>query len=244
MKNFRSAIQFLTVLPAGRAAEFDAPGMLPWFPLVGLLLGGLLALFDSFACRWWSPAVVAVLDVVLLTAMTGAFHLDGLGDTADGLFSHRPKEKTLEIMKDSRIGAMGAVALGSVLALKWAGISGLSDHRSLLLILVPAYARGGILIAMRCLEYGRPGGGTGLPFFSRKLAGRHFWALAATMLLSLGLGPIALALPLNAGFVLLTAGVIAYYKRRLGCVTGDMLGAMTEATEAGLFLIASMGGIR
>jgi len=62
------------------------------------------------------------------------------------------------------------------------------------------------------------------------------------MLLSLGLGPMALQL--NVGFVLLTAGVIAYYKRRLGCVTGDMLGAMTEATEAGLFLIASMGGIR
>lgn len=242
MKNFRSAIQFLTVLPAGRAAEFDAPGMLPWFPLVGLLLGGLLALLDSFASRWWSPAVVAVLDVVLLAVMTGAFHLDGLGDTADGLFSHRTREKALEIMKDSRIGAMGVVALGSVLALKWAGISGLNDHRSLLLILVPAYARGGILAAMRCLEYGRPGGGTGLPFFTRKPAARHFWALAAAMLLSLGLGPMALRL--NVGFVLLTAGVIAYYKRRLGCVTGDMLGAMTEATEAGLFLIASMGGIR
>ena len=242
MKNFRSAIQFLTVLPAGRAAEFDAAGMLPWFPLVGLLLGGLLALFDSLASRWWSPAVVAILDVVLLAIMTGAFHLDGLGDTADGLFSHRPKEKTLEIMKDSRIGAMGVVALISALALKGAGISGLNDHRSLLLILVPAYARGGILFAMRCLEYGRPGGGTGLPFFTRKLAGRHLWALAATMLLSLGLGPMALRL--NAGFVLLTAGIIAYYKRRLGCVTGDMLGAMTEATEAGLFLIASMGGVR
>lgn len=242
MKNFRSAIRFLTVLPAGKAAEFDASGMLPWFPLVGLLLGGLLALFDSFAARWWSPAAVAVLDVVLLAGMTGAFHLDGLGDTADGLFSHRSKEKTLEIMKDSRIGAMGVVALSSVLALKWAGISGLNDQRLFVLVLVPAYARGGILFAMRCLEYGRPGGGTGLPFFTRKIAGRHFWALAVTVLLSLGLGPMALRL--NAGFVLLTAGVIAYYKRRLGCVTGDMLGAMTEATEAGLFLIAAMGGIR
>ena len=242
MKNFKSAIQFLTVLPVGKAAEFDAPGMLPWFPPVGLLLGGLLALFDAFACRWWSPSVVAVLDVVVLAIMTGAFHLDGLGDTADGLFSHRTRERALEIMKDSRIGAMGVVALSSVLALKWAGISGLDDHRSLLLILVPAYARGGILIAMRCVDYGRPGGGTGLPFFARKPHGRQFWALIATILISLGLGPAALRL--NAGFVLLTAGIVVYYKRRLGCVTGDMLGALTEATEAGLFLIASMGGIR
>lgn len=242
MKNFRAAIQFLTVLPAGKLGDFDAPGMLPWFPLVGLLLGGLLALFDSFASRWWSPAAVAVLDVVLLAGLTGAFHLDGLGDTADGLFSHRPKEKTLEIMKDSRIGAMGVVALSSVLALKWAGISGLNDHRLFLLALVPAYARGGILFAMRWLEYGRPGGGTGSLFFTRKIAGRQFWALAVTVLLSLGLGPMSLRL--NAGFVLLTAGVIAFYKHRLGCVTGDMLGAMTEATEAGLFLIAAMGGVR
>jgi adenosylcobinamide-GDP ribazoletransferase len=242
MKNFRSAIRFLTVLPAGKDAEFDPPGMLPWFPLVGLLLGGLLALFDSFASRWWSPAAVAVLDVVLLAVLTGAFHLDGLGDAADGLFSHRPREKTLEIMKDSRIGAMGVVALACVLGLKWAGINGLVEHRALLLVLVPGYARGGILFAMRFLEYGRPGGGTGLPFFTRKLAGRHFWALAAAVLLSVGLGPMALRL--NTGFVLLTAGVIACYKRRLGCVTGDMLGAMTEATEAGLLLIASMGGVR
>jgi adenosylcobinamide-GDP ribazoletransferase len=216
--------------------------MVPWFPLVGLMLGGLLALFDSIASRWWGPAAVAVLDVALLAILTGAFHLDGLGDAADGLFSHRTREQTLEIMKDSRIGAMGVVALTSVLALKWAGIGGLSDHRALVLVLVPSYARGGILFAMRFLEYGRPGGGTGLPFFTRKLAARHFWALAAAVLLSLGLGPMALRL--NAGFVLLTAGVIAYYRRRLRSVTGDMLGAMTEAVEAGLFLIASMGGMQ
>jgi adenosylcobinamide-GDP ribazoletransferase len=242
MKNLRSAIQFMTILPAGRAGEFDAAGMVPWFPVVGLLLGVLLALFDSLVVRWWDPPIVAVLDAVLLVVMTGALHLDGLGDTADGLFSHRPTEKILEIMKDSRIGAMGVVAIGLVLAVKWAGLSGLHDHRFLSLVLVPAYARCGILLAMRFLEYGRPGGGTGLPFFTRKLGGRRFWALAATMLLSLGLGPAALWL--NAGFVLLAAGIIAYYKRRLGCVTGDMLGAMTESTEAGLFLIAAMGGIR
>jgi adenosylcobinamide-GDP ribazoletransferase len=242
MKNFRSAIQFMTILPAGRAREFDAAAMVPWFPVVGLLLGVLLALFDSLAAHCWDPPTVAVLDVALLVVMTGAFHLDGLGDTADGLFSHRPKEKMLEIMKDSRIGAMGVAAICLVLAVKWAGLNGLRDHRLLILILVPAYARCGILLAMRFLEYGRPGGGTGLPFFARKLGGRHFWALAATVLLSLGLGPMALRL--NAGFLLLAAGIIAYYKRRLGCVTGDMLGAMTESTEAGLFLIAAMGGIR
>jgi adenosylcobinamide-GDP ribazoletransferase len=240
VKDFRSAIQFLTALPAGKAGEFDAAGMVPWFPAVGLLLGGLLALFDCLAARWWGPATAAVLDVVLLAVMTGAFHLDGLGDTADGLFSHRPKEKMLEIMKDSRIGAMGVVAICAVLAVKWAGLSGLRDHRLLVLILVPAYARCAILLAMRFLEYGRPGGGLGLPFFGRRIGLGRFWGLAATLALSLGLGPQAVRL--NLAFFLMAAAAIGYYRRRLGCVTGDMLGALTEVTEAGLFLLASMGG--
>lgn len=242
MKNLRAAIQFITILPVGRSDHFDAMGMIRWFPVVGLLLGAGLAGFDQVVGRLWSPPAVAVLDVIFLAAVTGAFHLDGLADTADGLCSHRSKEQTLEIMKDSRIGAMGVVVLSSVLALKWAGISGLGTHRVLVLILIPAYARGAILCAMRWLEYGRPEGGTGRPFFARKLDWRECWALPATMLLSMGLGPMALGL--NAGFVLLVGVVMAYYKRRLGCVTGDMLGALTEVVEAGLFLIASMGGLR
>lgn len=242
MKNLRAAIQFITIVPAGASNHFDAAGMIAWFPVVGLLLGAALAAFDHAVGRLWGPPAAAVMDVVFMAAVTGAFHLDGLADAADGLFSHRSREKALEIMKDSRIGAMGVVALGAVLAIKWAGIAGLDGHRGLLLCLVPAYARGSILCAMRWIEYGRPGGGTGLPFFSRRLTWRQFWAVALTMLLSAGLGPTALGL--NAGFVLLVAFLIAYFKRRLGCVTGDMLGALTETVEAALFLIASMGGVR
>jgi adenosylcobinamide-GDP ribazoletransferase len=242
MKNFRSAIQFMTVLPAGGLMEFDAAGMVAWFPAVGLLLGGLLALFDSLVSPYLSLPAAAVLEVVLLAVMTGAFHLDGLGDTADGLFSHRPKEQILEIMKDSRIGAMGVVAICSVLGIKWAGLSGLEVHRPLLLFLVPAYARSAILLAMRFLEYGRPGGGTGLPFFSARLGLRRFWGLAVILVLSLGLGPRAVWL--NFGFFLIAAAVIGYFYKRLGCITGDMLGALTEVTEAGLFFMAAMGGGR
>jgi adenosylcobinamide-GDP ribazoletransferase len=232
----------MTILPAGRSGEFGAGGMVSWFPAVGLLLGGLLAIFDALAVRLWNPPAAAVLEVLLLAVMTGAFHLDGLGDTADGLFSHRSREKILEIMKDSRIGPMGVVAICSVLAVKWAGLSGLRDHRLLVLILVPAYARCGILLAMRFLEYGRPGGGMGLPFFSSRIGLRRFWGVAATLALSLGLG--LQAIWLNLAFFLMLAAILGYYRRRLGCITGDMLGALTEVTEAGLFLLASMGGGR
>ena len=180
--------------------------------------------------------------MILLAILTGAFHLDGLGDTADGLFSHRPRERILEIMKDSRIGVMGVVAVVSVLAVKWAGINGLGANRTALLVLVPAYARCGMLFGMRALDYGRPQGGTGLAFFSRTLRLRDFWALIPLGLLSLVLGLPVLTLAI--GFAAITAALIAYYRRRLGCITGDMLGAMAEVTEAGLFLLAAAGGLR
>jgi adenosylcobinamide-GDP ribazoletransferase len=242
MTHLRSAVRFMTILPAGPPTAFDAVAMAPWFPVVGLLLGGLLAGGDALAARWWGEATVAALDVALLAVLTGAFHLDGLADTADGLFSHRSRERALEIMKDSRIGSMGVVALCGVLALKWAAIAELPGNRSLLLLLVPAYARGGILFAMRSLPYGRPGGGTGSAFFSRRPGAPAFWALAVTVCLSPALGPAALGV--NAAFALATAGLIAFYRRRLGCVTGDMLGAMIEITETMLFLAAGIGGAR
>jgi len=242
MKNLFAAIRFITVLPIGQSEHFDAVGMAPWFPAVGLLLGCALAAFDHAITRIWNPQAAAVLDVVFLAALTGAFHIDGLADTADGLFSHRSRERTLEIMKDSRIGAMGVVAVVSVLAIKWAGLSALATQRAAWLILVPAYSRSAMLIGMARLEYGRPAGGTGHPFFARRLGWRDFGWVFATVLFSLALGGGFLLI--NAGCLIITAALIAYYRRRLGCVTGDMLGAMAEINEAMLFLLASAGGMR
>jgi adenosylcobinamide-GDP ribazoletransferase len=239
MQNLISALQFITILPLGKARAFDAPKMVPYFPLVGLLLGALVALFDILIARFWAPPVVAILDVVLLAVLTGAFHLDGLGDTADGLFSPRSRDQALEIMKDSRIGVMGLVAIVFALALKWGGIQGLDAHRSLLLIIVPAYARAGILFGMQLLNYGRADG-TGLPFFKDKLNWGNHWGLLIPVGLSILLGWKAIWL--NMMFAVIVAAILLFYRKRMGCITGDMLGAMTEVTEAGLFLIASTGG--
>jgi len=135
---------------------------------------------------------------------------------------------------------MGLVAIVAGLSIKWAGIAGLDANRSLLLIIVPAYARAGMLFGMRYLEYGRPAGGTGLDFFKYELHPSAFWGLSVPVLLSFLLGWQAIWLFLC--FAAITAGLIRYYKRRLGCITGDMLGAMTEILESGLFLLVSMGG--
>jgi adenosylcobinamide-GDP ribazoletransferase len=240
MKSFIAAVQFITILPGGKPAPFEPDKMVPFFPVVGLLLGLLVAVFDQAASHFWAPSVVAVLDVVVLIIVTGAFHLDGLGDAADGLLGQRSREKALEIMKDSRIGTMGLVAIVSALAIKWGGIAGLDENRILALILIPAYARGGMIFGIRFLDYGRPGGGTGYDFFKAKLGIRAFGWMILPAALSILLGWKAIWL--NGGFIVMIVSILVYYKKRIGCITGDMLGAITELTEAGLFLLISMGG--
>jgi len=239
MKDLISALQFITILPLGKARTFDPPKMVPYFPLVGVLLGLMVALFDSVVIRLWTPPVAALLDVILLAVLTGAFHLDGLGDTADGLLGPRSRDKALEIMKDSRLGTMGLVAILFGLALKWGGIANLDAHRSIILIMIPTYARAGILFGMRYLPYGRLDG-TGKPFFSEKLSSKHFWGLIFPIGLSLILG--LKAIWLNLAFVIIIAMILLFYRKRMGCITGDMLGALVEITEAGLFLIILLGG--
>ena len=239
MKHFLSAVKFITILPGGGGTEFKPARMIPFFPVVGLVLGALIAGFDWAAAHLWGRSLVSLLDVVLLAILTGAFHIDGLGDTADGLFSHRSRERMLEIMKDSRIGVMGLVAIVVVLAIKWASLSELNNQRHWLIFLVPGYARAGMLFAMQMLPYGRPEGGTGKAFFEQGIKWKSFWGVAPVVALSLFLG--ADALWLNLGWVICVAALIWYYRRSLGCVTGDMLGAMVEATEAALFLLMAAG---
>lgn len=241
MKSFFSAIQFLTILPLGKPGIFVPKGMVAFFPVVGIILGILVSIFDQAAIRLWPEPVAALLDVIFLVVLTGAFHLDGLGDTADGLYGNKPKEKALAIMKDSRIGVMGLVAIICGLSIKWCGIMSLNDHRVLLLIIIPAYARGGTLLGIRFLKYGRPEGGTGHAFFGNPLKLSDFWGLLIPLFLSLFLGWKGIWLFFM--FFIITSAILLYYKKQIGCITGDMLGAMTEITESGLFLLASAGGM-
>ena len=241
MKGLVAAIRFITVLPVGHSGTYDPAGMIPFFPIVGLLLGAILSGFDHLVLGWWPQPTTALLEVLLLVGLTGALHLDGLGDTADGLYGYHSREKALAIMKDSRSGAMGVVAIVCGLAAKWAGLMAITDHRPLLLLLVPAYARGAMLFGIRLLPYGRPEGGTGRGLFDRPLPLSAFWGLLPLAGLSLLLGWRAWLL--NGGFILLTGILLLFYRRRLGCITGDLLGAAVEVLEAGLFILVAMGGV-
>ncbi|EPR41981.1 MULTISPECIES: adenosylcobinamide-GDP ribazoletransferase [Desulfococcus] len=240
MKNLISAIQFITRLPVGRPGTFEPVGMIPFFPIVGLLIGALLAAFDHAASQLWSRNMTAILDGVFLIWITGAFHIDGLGDTADGLYGNRPRDKALRIMKDSRIGAMALVTVISALAVKWGAIADLDRHRALFLLIIPAYARGSMLFGFRFLSYGRPDGGTGHALFRKPLTFGDFWGLSIPIGLSALAGFQGLAV--TVVFIAVVVAVLQFYRRRMGCITGDMLGAMTEIMEAALFAAAAAGG--
>ncbi len=241
--DLRSAIMFITILPAGRGNTFSPTGMIRFFPVVGLMAGVLLALVDTLASQLWPPAVVALVDVLLLVGVTGAFHLDGLGDAADGLFSHRSRERALEIMKDSRTGMMGLVAIFCVLSLKVGGIYAAKTVCTggvflVLMIMVPAYARGGMLFGIRYLQYGRQNTGTGHDLFEKRLPLKDFIWMGIPLFFSFFMGVRGLVL--NVVFAATVFLLLWFYKKKMGCITGDMLGAMTEITEAVLFLGAGM----
>ncbi|MDM8518113.1 adenosylcobinamide-GDP ribazoletransferase [Desulfobacterales bacterium HSG16] len=238
MNSLISAIRFITILPFGRPGTFEPVKMIPFFPAVGLILGLILACFDLVISYFWPPLTTALLDVVLLTILTGAFHIDGLGDAADGLLGHHEKNRALEIMKDSRIGVMGLVAIVCAMSVKWAGIAGIVEHRFLLLVLIPAYSRASMIFGFRFLNYGRSKG-TGHALFTEPIKLSAFAGLFPCIFLSLFLGWKLFYI--NIAFLLLVFSILFYYKRRIGCITGDMLGAMTELTEAMLFLLLSAG---
>jgi adenosylcobinamide-GDP ribazoletransferase len=239
--DFRSAILFITILPAGKGVAYSPLGMIRFFPLVGLMVGGILLLFDRLVSNLWLASVVSVLDVLFLVVITGAFHLDGLGDTADGMFSHRPKERMLEIMKDSRTGMMGLVAVFSILAVKTAGIfsvkTGVPSFQALLLFLIiPSYSRSSMIFGIRFLEYGRKEAGTGLDLFEKPIGLKDFVFMVIPVVISFFLGYKGLVL--NIVFVVTLFFILGFYKKKLNCITGDMLGAMNEITEAVLFMAA------
>ena len=237
--DLRSAILFITILPAGKNVAYSPMGMIKFFPVVGLILGAGLMAFDVIISQFWPPAVVAVLDVVFLIVVTGAFHLDGLGDAADGLFSHRPKQRALEIMKDSRTGMMGLVAVFCILAVKTAGIysvktSGTHLQILALLLIIPSYSRSAMLFGIKVLDYGRKETGTGLDLFENSIGLKDFYFVLIPVVISLFLGYKGLVL--NLVFLGTLLLVLGFYKTKLNCITGDMLGAMNEIMEAVLFL--------
>jgi adenosylcobinamide-GDP ribazoletransferase len=241
MKRLLAAVQFLTILPVPRGLcpdERALGGSLPFFPVVGLGIGAAVAAIDWALGLLFPVGVTSVLAVILLIAASGGLHMDGLADTADGFFSSRPRERILEIMRDSRTGPMGVAAIVCVVALKIALIASVAaPARAWVLLLTPVAGRCALLIQMALLPYVRPEGLAQVFHRNRSLAHAP-WAL----MFLIASGGLAGGIPgLVAGGVSFLFALIftAYVRRRIGGLTGDTLGAACEWTELAPALVAS-----
>lgn len=239
----RAAMALLTRVPAGAAsitagAWSWAPG---WFPLVGAGIGALSA------AVWWLASSLgtlpaAVLAVLTSTAVTGALHEDGLADTADALGGARTREAIFEILKDSRVGAFGAVALVMSILLRVALLSTLAGQAAVALVLAHALARLGPTWLLVALPYVTP------PAVARSGAvARAGWTCAAmatawTMVITIGaLGVPAMSpMGMAAAFVGVGASTLLagwYFRARAGGITGDFLGAAEQVGEVVVLMV-------
>lgn len=247
MRLFLVALQFLTRLPV-RLHRFEPAWLndcVRHFPLVGALVGSVGAGVLVAGAQWWPAWVAALLALAATVALTGGFHEDGLADTFDALGGVVPREKALAIMKDSRIGSYGALALGLSLLLRAALLAVLATRplagAVAALLASHAWARAAAVGVMVSLPYGgdaehakaKP---LALAVAPRNLAIALSWCLAlAGALAAWGVAWQRLAVAALA--VLLVAVVMRQWlRRRLGGYTGDGLGATEQLAEIAVLL--------
>jgi len=228
-----AALGFLTILPLPtwcRQTEADLPRCVPLFPLIGLGIGGVAGGVILLTQAYLPPLLAAVIYLLLLIVVHGGLHLDGLADTGDGFFSHRKRERILEIMQDARLGAYGCVTLMAVLSLKLAGVLSLTPQMlAKAFFLAPLCGRCAMVVMLVVLPSARETG-MGALFKQGRSAWEVIWSLAVLVVAGWCLlqwtGLIAVGAVL--GVAILFMGLC---QRKIGGFTGDTLGALSELSE-------------
>lgn len=235
------AIGFLTVIPMIDVGIDDpraAGRSLRWFPLVGLLVGGALAVVDRMATSVFSAEVAVALVLATSVIVTGALHLDGLADTADGVFGGRTPERRLEIMRDSRIGSYGVVAVVLALLVAYAALLSIAEaDRWRVLLVVPALSRAGMVYAITSFPYARASGLGRIFKDQLHRSDVAFVGFAGLVVAAIGLGVEGVVLWIAGALFAFAAGW--FLTRRLGGLTGDTYGAIAMTSEVLLLLIAA-----
>ncbi len=229
----RSALAFLTVLGGHRAPDATT---LRWFPFVGALVGAAIAGVHAGGHAVWPPLLAGAFVLTADLVLTGALHVDGLLDTADGVLPHLPRERRLAVMADPAVGAFAASVLCAVAALRW---SSLADPDLPLVSVAAVWAAARTLAAVvpAVVGYARPGG-LASPFLGGARRIDAAWLVVAAAVAGIADGPgaaVAVGAAVAAGI-----GVVTLAHRRLGGFTGDVLGATIVVSEtAGLVALGA-----
>ncbi len=241
MRAFLVALQFLTRIPvhAVEASETDIGRSILFYPLVGLIIGGLLCL-PVWLLDGADAGIRAAIILVIWVIVTGGLHLDGLADSADGwLGGFGDRERTLEIMTDSRSGAAAVIFVPLLLIVKFAALAALIRVGYWVpVLLAPVIGRAGIIALMLTTPYARTAG------IARPII-EHMPAVESVRVLIV----VAASLPVLLywqGLVLLLIAILAWYGlralmlARLRGMTGDTAGAQTELVEAAFLMAGAL----
>lgn len=231
MNSFLIGLQFLTrirIVKQDVWTDKDFGHSVAYFPIVGMVIGAILMLIYGFLSPLATPFLLATLLVIAEFLLTGGLHADGLMDTCDGYFSGRDRERCLAIMKDSRVGSNGVVAFVFLVLLKIALFSSLMDFQYMALLAMPVLGRWAMSLSVIRFPYARRVG-----------IGKAFADFAPSYALSMT--SITALLPaLYFGWLYLVPAAVSLMwcfwanrqiVKKLGGVTGDTYGAVTETTE-------------
>lgn len=234
------ALRFLSIVShgGGAATSRGISGSLYLFPVAGLLIGATAVAGGATAHYLFGAPVHAVVAVAVAVVVTAGIHLDGLADTCDAVCSWRDRERQLEIMKDSRIGVMGAIALVLVIVLKIAALLALGEHWWVGALVSPAFGRWAAVYGIARFPAARKEG----MGFDVRAATTGQQLLRATLLMAAIASPLAIW---GKWYISAAAAVVAYLvirwfasrvSKSLGGLTGDVYGALSEIGEVAALL--------
>ncbi|GGJ59890.1 adenosylcobinamide-GDP ribazoletransferase [Anoxybacillus voinovskiensis] len=237
------ALQFLTVFPLRKEVPWEAKTArwsVRMFPVVGLVVGSVQALvYWLFLQTSVSPLFLALFLLFLAIFLSGGLHADGWMDVSDAFFSYRDKERRLEIMKDSRVGAFAVLSLVFLLSFRFVFLYETIGHVApLIFIVIPFFSRSFMALL---LSYGKLAKPNGMAAAFRKHVTK---SETRFILLLLSIGTIVVGATYPVETAALTLGAIfswrsaqSFYDRQFGGITGDMLGAFVEGTEGWLWFL-------
>jgi adenosylcobinamide-GDP ribazoletransferase len=241
MRLYLIAIQFLTIIPLPfklRWEKDDLARSMALFPLAGLTIGAILAGVDWLIGPFLSRPLTDALLITALALITGALHLDGLADVCDGIAARGSRERFMEIMKDSRVGAVGVVGVVLGLLLKWQAMIGVPEElKWQALLLFPAITR---FCQVQSIVFGRNARQDGLGSTLVSGAGKSQFLIAAILAgtfswLLLGINGIAVLLAAMLSSLLIQA----WFNRKIGGITGDVIGCTNELNEILVLILLS-----
>jgi adenosylcobinamide-GDP ribazoletransferase len=236
---FFGAVQFLTRVPVRRDVAAGTARTVVWFPVVGALVGAAIGLLAAGLDHLLPAAVAAAVAVLAGVLITGAFHEDGLADTADAIAGGRTRQRRLEILEDPRHGSYGVAALCGSIVLRIVAVASLGPAAAFAgLVAAHALGRGAAVVTMGVVPVARPDG-LGADY-ARSVGPARATAAAAVAVtigaLATGWWVAALAAVTAAS----AAAVAVVAWRALGGITGDVLGAVEQVAEC-LVLVATTG---